>query len=218
LVIAKHALKWVLPAFKKTTKNKGTEAFEDPSKEFYALSWPLRFKYTLITLGLSALCTLVPLGIIMIKDGNLDNPDLTLVMIILTILGVAFSFIKKVRELPGNFETGEYLFCMFFFAFGMGSDFSQVQHIDTDYLIYTCLILFGSVLIHFLLSWLCKIDRDTFIITSVSGIMSPPFVPLASSNLKNRELLVPGITVGIIGLAIGNILGLSVFRILSTYM
>lgn len=216
--VAKIALKWILPPFKKQGGENGEETIKDPSEDYYKLSLGNRVKYTLITLGLSIACTLVPLGIILIKDGNLENPDLTLLMVVLTVLGVGLSFIKKVRDLPGNFETGDYIFCMFFFGLGMTSDFSGIMELDTHYLVYTFLVLFGSVAIHILLCKLFSIDRDTMIITSVAGIMSPPFIPSVASNLKNRELLVPGITVGIVGLAVGNLLGLTIYKILSGYL
>ena len=46
------------------------------------------------------------------------------------------------------------------------------------------------------------------IVTSVSLINSPPFVPMMTSAMNNRKVLVPGITVGIIGFAVGNYLGI----------
>ena len=33
--------------------------------------------------------------------------------------------------------------------------------------------------------------------------MSPPFVPVVASSLKNREIILPGLIIGLIGLTIG---------------
>jgi len=44
-------------------------------------------------------------------------------------------------------------------------------------------------------------------ITSVAMVFSPPFVPMMAGVLKNRHIILSGLTVGIIGYAIGNYLG-----------
>jgi uncharacterized membrane protein len=70
-------------------------------------------------------------------------------------------------------------------------------------------------LLHGLFCKIFKIDTDTYIITSVSAICSPPFVPVVAGALKNKEIILSGLTTGIIGYAIGNYLGVGlayVFR------
>jgi uncharacterized membrane protein len=52
-------------------------------------------------------------------------------------------------------------------------------------------------------------------ITSVAFICSPPFVPVVAGALKNRHIIVSGITIGIIGYAVGNYLGYIVAEVLS---
>jgi uncharacterized membrane protein len=37
--------------------------------------------------------------------------------------------------------------------------------------------------------------------------MSPPFVPAVASALKNREIILPGLIIGLVGYAVGNYLG-----------
>ena len=48
------------------------------------------------------------------------------------------------------------------------------------------------------------------IVTSISAICSPPFVPVAANALKNQAVLVSGLATGIIGYAAGNYLGIAV--------
>jgi uncharacterized membrane protein len=64
-------------------------------------------------------------------------------------------------------------------------------------------------LIHVILSYLFKIDTDTTIITITALSTSPPFVPVVAGALKNKEIIVMGITIGVIGYAIGNYLGIA---------
>lgn len=217
-VFAKRFLKFVLRPFQKSAIAKQEELGADPSEAYYQLPWPKRILPTFITIGLACACTAISLGIIWLKEGNLDAPDLTLMYVLLTLLGVTFAMFKPIRSLPGNFETGDYLFCMFFFALGLFTTVDMLQGVDPNYLIFTFYVLFGSMFVHIALCWFFRIDRDTMMITSVAAIMSPPFIPSVASSLKNRELLVPGITVGIVGLAVGNLLGLSVARFLATWL
>ena len=65
----------------------------------------------------------------------------------------------------------------------------------------------GSMLVHLIFSAIFKIDTDTTIITITALSMSPPFVPVVAGALKNKEIIVSGITIGVFGYAIGNFLG-----------
>jgi uncharacterized membrane protein len=69
-------------------------------------------------------------------------------------------------------------------------------------------------LIQILLSRILKIDADTTIITSTAMIFSPPFVPVVAGALKNKEIIISGITVGLIGYALGNYLGITISLVL----
>ena len=72
---------------------------------------------------------------------------------------------------------------------------------------YLLFAVFGSLCIQALLARIFRIDADTMIIASVTFINSPPFVPMMAAAMKNRSVLVTGLTLGIIGYAVGNYLG-----------
>ena len=79
---------------------------------------------------------------------------------------------------------------------------------------YLMVVVFGSLLIQVLLARLFRIDADTVIISSVTFINSPPFVPMMAAAMKNRNVLVTGLGIGIIGYAAGNYLGFLIYRLL----
>ena len=58
------------------------------------------------------------------------------------------------------------------------------------------------------------IQPDEFIITSTALSNSPPFVPVVAAALKNKEVVIPGMIIGVIGYAIGNYLGVAVAYLL----
>jgi uncharacterized membrane protein len=63
---------------------------------------------------------------------------------------------------------------------------------------------------HFALAALFRIDADTALITSTATIFGPPFIGPVARALRNRELMVSGLTTGIMGYAVGTYLGLAV--------
>ena len=81
-------------------------------------------------------------------------------------------------------------------------------------LAYLLVVVFGSLGIQVLLARLFKIDADTMVIASVTFINSPPFVPMMAAAMKNRRVLVTGLTLGIIGYAVGNYLGFLISELL----
>jgi len=126
----------------------------------------------------------------------------------LTTAAIAASFLKPVRKLTYSYNIGLYLIYIFSIAVASMADVTKLNFGQELYtLLFLVCIIFGSLLLQFLLSILLKIEADMMIVTSVSLINSPPFVPMMTSAMNNRKVLVPGITVGIIGFAVGNYLG-----------
>ena len=76
-------------------------------------------------------------------------------------------------------------------------------------------IIFGSLILQILFSKLMKLDGDTTLVTSVALINSPPFVPLVAALLNNKEIIILGITIGMLGYMLGNYLGLAVYFLLA---
>ena len=77
--------------------------------------------------------------------------------------------------------------------------------------------LLWTMLLHAAFCKVLGIDTDTFLITSVSAVCSPPFVPVVAKALNNKEIILSGLTTGIIGYAVGNYLGVGfayIFRAL----
>ncbi|WDP89391.1 MAG: DUF819 family protein [Desulfobacter sp.] len=83
---------------------------------------------------------------------------------------------------------------------------------------YVLCCVFGSMALHGLFCRIFKIDTDTFIITSASAICSPPFVPVVAGALKNRAIILSGLTTGIIGYAVGNYLGITMAYIVKSLL
>lgn len=136
------------------------------------------------------------------------------VMLIITSLSIGASFINEIQSIKGSYEVGQYLLLVFSFAIGTTVNFNQLLNSNPIIFLFVLCVVFLSVLVHFLLAFIFKIDVDTMIITSTAGIYGPVFVGPIASAIKNKEVIISGLTSGLVGYAIGNYLGFLIALIL----
>lgn len=145
------------------------------------------------------------------------NMQMAVIVLGITSLGILASFIRWINKTENTFETGMYLILIFSMVVASMADIRNLSSISPALLGYIALAVFGSLFLHLLLSKLFKIDADTALITSVAMVCSPPFVPVAAASMKNRQILVSGISIGIIGYAVGNYLGFLLANVLQGF-
>jgi len=170
-----------------------------------------RFKYIVLSLTLSIVILGIVVGLSLLIDGKLDE---VFILVGLTIMGLAASAIGRIRSLPASYETGEFLFLVFCVAVGTQVDVQALKMNTLDLLLYLGLIVYGGIALHTLLARICKLDSDTVLITGIAGVMGPPFIGPAANALKNKEIVVTGLTLSVINLAIGNFSGILIFNVL----
>lgn len=201
--------KLFLPAFKhpegiEQTYNDEEEVFD---KIFNRNSfWPLMkvFGLAVLILGVSAgLASLLPQEYFMI-----------VVILSLSTLALGASLIPEVNKIDKSFDLGMYFILVFSVAVASMVNLKELVAASLDLIYYPAFVIFGSLALQSIISRFTKTDADTLMITSAALICSPPFVPVVSSSIKNRNILVPGITVGLIGYAVGNYLGFLMGEIL----
>lgn len=209
VTVAQRLFLLFLPAFKSKNGNAGTDAADLEAEDIHSYGGMLEKKY-LLPLGgaffLTVLVVAVSVGIGSMVHANYAT---TVIILLITTLGIALSFVPKIRAIAKTFQLGMYIIYIFCLTVGSMANFSTIIHIDWALLFYVTFCIMASMLLHAVLCRFFKVDTDTFIITSVSAICSPPFVPVVAYGLKNREVILSGITTGIIGYAIGNYLGIS---------
>ncbi len=138
-------------------------------------------------------------------------------MLMLTTLGVSCSFIKRVREMDLSYYVGMYLIYIFSMVIASMADFSHLNLEDgINQLAFMLVAVFFSLVLHALGCRLLRVDADSMVISSVAFINSPPFVPMAAAAMRNKEIIVTGLSAGIIGYAAGNHLGVLMMKLLST--
>ena len=163
-------------------------------------------------LGITLLICAVSAGVALLL------PQITFMVIfilMLTTLGLACSFIKPIHNLKHSYNIGMYFIYIFCIAVASMADLTHLNlEGSLNLLGYLLFAVFGSLTIQAMFARLFKIDADTLIISSVAFINSPPFVPMMAAAMKNRRVLVTGLTLGIIGYAVGNYLGFLISELL----
>ncbi|MDO4581803.1 MAG: DUF819 family protein [Bacillota bacterium] len=163
---------------------------------------------------LAMVCVGAAMGVCLLLPSQYGNEGLAklseytaLLMLLVTSMGIALSFVKKVRQAEGSYTSGQYFILMFSVAMGLCFDLSAVSGAKL-LLLMLLLVQFGTVLLHLLLVKLLGVDRDTAIITSTAGIFGPAFIIPVAKALDNDAIILPGILCGILGYALGNYLGI----------
>ena len=137
-------------------------------------------------------------------------------ILMLTMLGVASSFVKRVREMTLSYDVGMYLIYIFSLTIASMADFSSLDlRGGINQFAFMTVAVILSLLIHAVVCRLMLVDADSMMISSVAFINSPPFVPMAAVAMRNKSVIVTGLGAGIMGYALGNHLGVLMSELLS---
>jgi len=159
----------------------------------------------LAALGISILIMAIGGGISMIVPEKIST---AIAILLITTLGIAASLVPSVNKIETTFHLGMYLILIFCLDVASMADLSSLS-IESFYLLYyVAIAVFGTLILQVILSKIFKIDADTTIIISTTLICSPPFVPVVAGALKNKQVIISGLTIGVLGFAIGNYLGI----------
>ncbi len=144
-----------------------------------------------------------------------SNSQIVVIILGITTLGIAASFINPVRKIKKSFDAGMYLIYIFSIVVASMADVTKLDLVGGFYvLLYIIVAIFGSLFLHILLAKIFKLDADTVVIASVALINSAPFVPMMAAAMKNKSVIISGLTIGLVGYAIGNYMGFIIANIL----
>ncbi len=217
ITIAQRVFNKFLPIFVSSNDTDNPSPSELENEDIYAFKGMLARKNILPLLG-SLLLSGAVVGLSVLLGFLVPKPYSTSVVILsITTLGIVCSFNKKVQNINKTFQLGMVIIYIFCFVVASMAKFDMIININIPVMLFIIFAIFGSMLIHALLCKIFKIDTDTFIITSASAICSPPFVPVVAAGLKNKEIILSGLTTGIIGYTIGNYLAISFAYLIKTF-
>jgi uncharacterized membrane protein len=207
ITFVKRLLGLFLPDYKSNIeKHAGpkAESRNKISKRKLAINIIVILLLGVIILGIAA-------SISILVKGDIDE---LWVILVLTTLGIGVSFIKKIQKMKGSYETAFYLLLIFSLSIGAMADINELLSTSSDLFLYTTFVMFTSIILHYILASIFRIDRDTVIITSTAAIFGPAFIGPVANAIKNKEIIVTGITMGLLGYAIGNYIGIGIAMLL----
>lgn len=137
------------------------------------------------------------------------------VILTITTLGLLASLIRPVNKLKSSFQLGMYFILIFSLSVSSMANLSEMFQIKFFQLfLFVLWVVLGSMFIHVGLSKIFKVDADTTIIAITALTYSPPFVPAVAGAIKNKEIIISGLTIGILGYAFGTYLGIFIATLL----
>lgn len=211
VTLAPKIFRVILPAFDGGEINvtntshvlEATEDFEDFSGMMQKkLLLPL-----LKAIGLSVIIFALAGGLSLLLP---NIPQMVVVILSITTFGIIASLFKSINSIQKTFQLGMYLILVFSLTVASMADLRTMFGINQlNLILFITWCYFGSLVLHLILAKIFRIDSDNFLITSAAFIFSPPFVPLVANALKNKDVIVTGITGGIIGYILGNYFGVA---------
>lgn len=211
MTVGKKFFSLFLPAFK--DDNMEEVEYTNGSDPFWGIFKREIFYPLLKAYGLTILIFAIAGGLSLLVP---KNSQVVVVILTITTLSIVASTFKKINAIEKTFESGMYLILIFSVVVASMADISRFAGLTPGLFGYITLAVFGSLFLQVVLGKIFKVDADTTIITSTALICSPPFVPVVAAAINNRKVILSGITIGIIGYAVGNYLGFAIAELLKT--
>ncbi|MCQ2349020.1 MAG: DUF819 family protein [Paludibacteraceae bacterium] len=202
----------LLPAATEAQQSTVTETATTEIEAYGELVRKRNFFGLIKGLGLSLLCLAVGAGISLLLVGKINE---LIVILTITTLAIALSFSKKVRSLPNTFELG--MVFILIFSIVVASMF-DIHSVNTSSLLigaFVGFVMIISAVLHLVFCRLLKVDGDLFTVGQVALLCSPPFVPPVVGAMGNKQVLISGIVIGLVGYAAGTYLGVIIYWLLS---
>ncbi|MBR2318620.1 MAG: DUF819 family protein [Bacteroidaceae bacterium] len=183
---------------------------ENPYKDFGK-------KKSILQLLKVLLASIVIMGISVYIGSVIGGEKISMIALILSIttLSLLMTTWKEVRSWDKSYDAGMYLIYVFCLVMATMADLSSINWKQSLYiLLFQAIIIFGSLFLTIILARIFRIDADTAVITSDTLVNSPICVPMIAATMKNKDVIVTGITNGLAGYAVGNYIGFLMFNLL----
>ena len=178
---------------------------DDSFEEYSGMFSKGVFGKMLLGLLLSVAMLAIGAGLSLLITGKLNE---LVIILTITTLAIAASFVPWIRNLPKTFELG--MLFILIFSVVVASQF-DIYSIDSSALAvmgFIAFIMLVALVIHLILCRIFKVEGDLFVVGQVGLLCSPPFIPPVVGAMGNRKVLISGIVIGLVGYAVGTYLGL----------
>lgn len=143
--------------------------------------------------------------------------DLNLSILLITLLSIiaANLFPKLLKPLTDTaFSIGLWMMYMFLAVIGAATNFQDIFGIGLNVLWFYLTIMMFHLLLMLAVAKLFKLDVYEVVISSAANIMGPSVAAPMAASMGQKNLVTPGILVGILGYIIGTFIGVSIAMVL----
>jgi len=220
MTVAQRLFQTFLPKFKLIHKAENLMHIEEESgdmENFDKIFEKKGFPDMLKALGISIVIFAVGGGISFLFN---QEHKLLVVILTITVLGLLASLNKRINKIQNSFPLGMYFVIVFSVVISSMANIPNMisNFTSTIYIFYYILFaVFGSMAIHVGLSKIFKVDADTTIIAITALTYSPPFVPAIAGAIKNKDVIISGLAIGLLGYAFGSIIGIGIGELLLNF-
>jgi uncharacterized membrane protein len=151
-------------------------------------------------------------GLVWLMLGKIHTAAFLIALTTLSILAAQLPIIKRIKW---KFETAEFLLLIFSLGIGWQIDINTLLSEGMGIYLLVGAVFIGTITIHFFLAWITRTDVDTLMISSTAALYGPAFIAPIAKAINNRELIIYGIALGLLGYILGNYLGLGIAYILA---
>lgn len=139
-------------------------------------------------------------------------PDWRYALITVLTLMPATLFPKQMARLHGGFELAIVLSFVFFAAIAAGADVVAMIEIAPLLVLLVLILLSVHVLVTFGFGALLGFSLPELITASNAAVLGATTAPVLAAAKGWRELITPGVLVGVFGYALGTLVGTAVYR------
>lgn len=218
MTVAQRIFNTFLPHFRDSKKHRAICTIVKESEGLDNYLGMLNFK-SFLKLGIALLLSIAILGIAFGLSTLFDpKHETTIIVLTVTTLGILASLVKRINAIEYTFQFGMYFIIVF--SLGLASLANLrvlLETISLGLFMYVFVAVFGSMVIHVILSKIFKVDTDTTIITITALTYSAPFVPAVAAAIRNKEVIISGLAVGTLGYAFGTYAGLMMAALLKLF-
>lgn len=218
MTVAQRIFNLFLPHFRDSRKHKAICSIVKETEGLDNYLGMLNIK-SFLRLGVALLISIAILGMAFGLSTLFDpKHETTVIVMTVTTLGILASLVKRINAIEYTFQFGMYFIIVF--SLGLASQANLrvlLETISVELFLYVFMAVFGSMVIHVMLSKIFKVDTDTTIITITALTYSSPFVPAVAAAIRNKEVIISGLAVGTLGYAFGTYAGMMMAALLKLF-
>lgn len=165
-----------------------------------------------MSVGLALSLVICTLGYAMASAMGIERYGI----LFITALGVAVAnlFPAKMASLEGDFALGTFFMYLFFVTIGASANILALAGDALVLVPYAVIIIAVHLAVLLAGTRLLKIDLAEAMVASNACIMGPATAAAIAASQGWRQLVTPGVLIGVLGYVIANFLGVTVFEML----